>query len=967
MTSLEQKINTNQNKPDSISTESQITLNAPFIPINNLDEASSLSTMDDVSMTIETNNACLDDIPIKNYDHAEILAQETKASSESVSAVRDDDKLNIVTENNNTSDSLSLASKLILTDSGKGTDGNILKEKNDFSINTAVNENLSDNKQTLNSDQDNTAEKKTINSVDSSLSKIKSPDSNPVLVTETISSVIPAADSSRSENNLQANSTINNVKSVHPTESVVVSDLKTGSGETEKSGFTNEKSDEALAKNMPMPVKEEARIAYREYQVKMKHSNELTTQSLNLQDRISHLHSCPERDSLIRESNSMAIESIHEWQEALKKIQEARKIDSGVEYKMNVNDYASNSPKSVKNEVKTVDTGLDKQNDSTLQANAVILKPSLPVNGTKFNYTAGSTDSSIKYLQDKNDSEANLDTLHPEYPVYSKLKKEITAKQVETIDVFAEAINLNNKSVEEKENEMALMDSAYAEIDKDKKSDYIKRSFEQKALSEKHAQEAKEKFAIAQQHTQEVKSLRVELASVKDRISRKSDQNNLTASSKNNSGILKKVNESAKAKPVVSPAKKSPEKNIILEKQAPVYAMTSKSDDELSVDEEAIESVDVTKTNLDDFTRNVFGKNESAFYSEKNPIPMDPNLPEGLVFKVQIGAFHKPLPSDIFKGLQPISGETTRPGWIRYCAGLFKAFEPANIVKKEIQRSGYKDAFVVAYFNGKRIGLNEAYAMLKEKENLIAYKNESAKEIAMLRAINIHSTPASNNDDKDLNAFYGKSALSSSEAVNGLIEYSVQIGVYRNAEAPAAIASIQPLQTVPTKSNLYRFTSGRYVNRSSADSAKVQIIKLGVKDAFVVVYKNGVVLNNDNERLAVNNVKTKENINSVVTKNETNSESVSQSGQLIFKIQIGAFKNDVPYNMVESFLAVINKGISVKTDDQRGLHIFYIGNCITYNEASVLQTEIVSKGVKDAFIVALKEGKRIPITEEMKK
>ena len=147
----------------------------------------------------------------------------------------------------------------------------------------------------------------------------------------------------------------------------------------------------------------------------------------------------------------------------------------------------------------------------------------------------------------------------------------------------------------------------------------------------------------------------------------------------------------------------------------------------------------------------------------------------------------------------------------------------------------------------------------------------------------------------------------------------------------------------------------------------MQIIKLGVKDAFVVVYKNGVVLNNDNERLAVNNVKTKENINSVVTKNETNSESVSQSGQLIFKIQIGAFKNDVPYNMVESFLAVINKGISVKTDDQRGLHIFYIGNCITYNEASVLQTEIVSKGVKDAFIVALKEGKRIPITEEMKK
>ena len=861
VTASDQRINLNENKSDSISTksENQNTLNAPFIPINNLDESSSLSDMDDVSLTVETNNACRDEVPIKRYDQAETLAQEIKASSDSISAE---------------------------------------------TIKTEVKEN------------------------DSSSLKIKSPNENSPLLTGTNASIIPMADSSLLENNLQANNT---------------------------------------TKSVPMPVKEEARVAYREYQVKMKHSNELTTQSLSLQDQISHLHSCPERDSLIRESNNMAIESIHEWQEALKKIQEARKIDSGVEYKMNVNDYASNSTKLDKNIVKTTDAGLVKQNDSTLQANAVISKPSLAVKESKFNYTAGSTDSSIKYLQDKNDSEANLDTLHPDYPMYFKLKKEITSKQVETIDVFAEAINLNNKSVQEKENELALMDSAYAETDKDKKSDYIKRSFEQKALSEKHAQEAKEKFAIAQQHTQEVKGLRLELASVKDKISRKSDQNVLTASSKVNSGIIKKGDDSAKAKPVISPVKKETEKNVILKKQAPVFAMTSKNDDELSVNEEAIESVDITKKGLDDFTRNVFGKNQSAFYSEKNPIPMNPDLPDGLVFKVQIGAFHKPLPSDIFKGLQPISGETTRPGWIRYCAGLFKAFEPANIVKKEIQRSGYKDAFVVAYFNGKRIELNEAYAMLKEKENLMAYKNESAKEIAMLRALNIHSTPSSNNDDKDLNAFYGKPAISSTENATGLTEYSVQVGVYRAAEAPAAIASIQPLQTVPTKSNLFRFTSGRYSNRASADSAKMQIIKSGIKDAFIVVYKNGVVLNNDNERLAVNNKKTKANINSAVAKKENSSEPVSQPGQLIYKIQIGAFKNDVPYNMVESFLAVINKGISVKTDAQRGLHIFYIGNCNSYNEASVLQTEIVSKGVKDAFIVALKDGKRIPITEEMKK
>ena len=53
-------------------------------------------------------------------------------------------------------------------------------------------------------------------------------------------------------------------------------------------------------------------------------------------------------------------------------------------------------------------------------------------------------------------------------------------------------------------------------------------------------------------------------------------------------------------------------------------------------------------------------------------------------------------------------------GWIRYCVGLFRTFEPANLVKKAMRGQGFKDAFVVAYFNGKRISLGEAYAMLNQ-------------------------------------------------------------------------------------------------------------------------------------------------------------------------------------------------------------------------------------------------------------
>ena len=248
---------------------------------------------------------------------------------------------------------------------------------------------------------------------------------------------------------------------------------------------------------------------------------------------------------------------------------------------------------------------------------------------------------------------------------------------------------------------------------------------------------------------------------------------------------------------------------------------------------------------------------------------------------------------------------------------------------------------------------------MKGKENLVAYKSESAKEIAMLRAIDINqATAGSIGDDKDLNEFYGKPALPENAASNVTMEYAVQVGVYRTPKAPSVIASIQPLQTVPAQSNLYRFTTGRFPDYISADSAKRLIVLTGIKDAFVVAYKNGVVINSEESPVTENKT--------AGTVNENGSQQASLPGQLIYKIQIGAYKNDVPYNMIESYLNIIEKGITEMTDE-RGLHIFYVGNCNVFNDASVLQAEIVSKGVKDAFIVALRDGKRIPISDEMKK
>ena len=89
-------------------------------------------------------------------------------------------------------------------------------------------------------------------------------------------------------------------------------------------------------------------------------------------------------------------------------------------------------------------------------------------------------------------------------------------------------------------------------------------------------------------------------------------------------------------------------------------------------------------------------------------IPMDAAMPEGIVFKVQIGAFRSAVPEEAFSDMTPVMGENVGNGLVRYTAGLFTGYEHAAEAKELVRERGYRDAFVVAYRNGVRIPLAEA-------------------------------------------------------------------------------------------------------------------------------------------------------------------------------------------------------------------------------------------------------------------
>ena len=107
---------------------------------------------------------------------------------------------------------------------------------------------------------------------------------------------------------------------------------------------------------------------------------------------------------------------------------------------------------------------------------------------------------------------------------------------------------------------------------------------------------------------------------------------------------------------------------------------------------------------------NIFFTTEREVYSDENPIPVNPKLPKGLIYKVQVGAFRNPIPQNLFKGFAPISAEILRDDITRYRVGYFKNYETANQAKNQVRAlsNSYRDAFVVALNNGERITLSQA-------------------------------------------------------------------------------------------------------------------------------------------------------------------------------------------------------------------------------------------------------------------
>lgn len=410
-------------------------------------------------------------------------------------------------------------------------------------------------------------------------------------------------------------------------------------------------------------------------------------------------------------------------------------------------------------------------------------------------------------------------------------------------------------------------------------------------------------------------------------------------------------------------------------------------------------------------------------YNDANPIPSSESMPEGLVFKVQIGAFRNAIPQDHFKGFAPLMVEDAGNGISRYTAGFFKGINEAVEAKNSIRTIGYSDAFVVAFYNGERISIAEARTKMGEETPSLADNNTAGGNITdqgSSSSSNSSPNDSSNStiNSNEVNSSNANTESNSVESIPELAEnyeevndgvstdvhniegvfFTIQVGVYSKPVTSEQLSNVKPLNSERTESGLIRYTSGVYKTLDEANAAKDRVRTLGITDAFVIAYANGNRVkvseavaysqandyNTTSETISTSNadetsvpVENSASNNTDDSVNETQEPSatvgeISKEDQirigeelnLEFRIVLGEYADEVPIEDAAKFLKLSSEGI--KNYQEGELSIYSVGAYPDYSSALDTQVRLTeTEGFNNTKIVSFKDGNKITIEEAL--
>ena len=328
----------------------------------------------------------------------------------------------------------------------------------------------------------------------------------------------------------------------------------------------------------------------------------------------------------------------------------------------------------------------------------------------------------------------------------------------------------------------------------------------------------------------------------------------------------------------------------------------------------------------------------NAFNKKYNQETQD--VPKGKRYKVQIGRFKDDIPSYLinkFLSYKDLESIPQRDGSIIYALGGYEIVDDAENRKMEIEINDKEvEAKIIICEDGKCV--NYEYPIKNEQSEEIATNNSESDQSIIL------------NDSIET----AKSTTIQTDTINKNTEqivYRVQLGYF---EKELSSNIFKGLNVIPIKKG-----NGTFYLIGSFDEYQDVLIKQsemkarGFKDAFIVTYKNGERIN---VSTAISTVKRKKEKRNIIKKNEKTEYNIQ------FVVQIGVW-SDLNSETKQKIKSI---GGAEKVLDKGDIYKYIVGRFTSLSDAQSKKSQVIKKGFADAFIYALKDGKRIRIKEALR-
>jgi hypothetical protein len=231
-----------------------------------------------------------------------------------------------------------------------------------------------------------------------------------------------------------------------------------------------------------------------------------------------------------------------------------------------------------------------------------------------------------------------------------------------------------------------------------------------------------------------------------------------------------------------------------------------------------------------------FSKDQVAFSmnadkKQGNSYPVLNSMPNGLIFRVQVGVFRKPVPDYFFREFTPVSGERLTNELTAYLTGFFVSSTEAINARGQVRNTGYSDAFIVAYCDGKRIPYQ--VALNYEKQGLCKVRNKQELESEVWSLMSAALTPSTPVAE-----------------IPKEVYYTVQVAALKTADN-GKLTNVPELFYNQSIMGLFKYSSGKFNEYNLAKARKTALKALGYTDAYVVAYRDGIPVSFKEAELAL--------------------------------------------------------------------------------------------------------------------